>query len=102
MVVILVFMVCEGFNASKIKISEWALFLFFPFGICFGMILAWWKESTGGIVTVGSVAMFYLIHYLNTGRYPRGWTFLVFTIPGFLFLLYSYQAKRVGKAAAQR
>ena len=102
MVVILVFMVGEGFNASKIKISEWALFLFFPFGICFGMILAWWKESTGGIVTVGSVAMFYLIHYLNTGGYPRGWAFLVFTIPGFLFLLYSYQAKRVGKAAAQR
>jgi hypothetical protein len=42
---VLAFMVGEGFHPFGPR--EWLLSLFFPIGICAGMILAWWKEGLG-------------------------------------------------------
>ncbi len=83
---ILAFLVGEGLDLSQMKASEWFGFLFFPVGICAGMILAWWREVLGGIVTVGSLLIFYMIHFMTAGTLPRGWAWLVFAAPGFLFL----------------
>ncbi len=88
--VVLLFMVGEGFNYTLLKPTEWILFLFFPFGISVGMFLSWWREGIGGSVTVGSLVMFYLSHFVTAGKFPNGWTWVVFTIPGFLFLLCWY------------
>lgn len=85
-VLILAFLVGEGIDLSQMKAIEWLGFLFFPVGICAGMILAWWREGLGGIVAVGSLLIFYMIHFMTAGTFPKGWAWLVFAAPGFLFL----------------
>jgi hypothetical protein len=84
---ILAFLVGEGFHPAQIKAREWVGLVFFPVGIAVGMILAWWKEGLGGAITVASLAAFYLIPLATAGALPEGWAFLVFAMPGFLFLL---------------
>jgi len=69
--------------------SEWLGFLFFPFGICVGMIVAWKKENLGGLITVGSLLAAYVLHFAATGALLKGWAWLAFAAPGFLFLLSS-------------
>jgi hypothetical protein len=49
--------------------SEWLLFLFFPIGISAGMILAWWKEGIGESVAVGSLLLFYMIHFASASTF---------------------------------
>jgi hypothetical protein len=85
---VLAFLVGEGFDPSRIQAREWLGIVFFPLGICAGMVLAWWKEGLGGAITVASLLAFYLVHYATSGAFPRGWAFLVFAAPGFLFLLH--------------
>lgn len=63
------------------------LFVFFPLGVCVGMLLGWWRELWGGVVAVASLALFYGIHFVASGRFPGGPYFLIFTVPGILFLL---------------
>jgi len=92
--IILLFFLGEGFNYKLIKPNEWILLLFFPLGVFIGMIIAWWKEGLGGSVSVGSLAMFYIIHFVTSGKFPHGWAWLIFTIPGFFFLLCWILAKK--------
>ena len=80
------FIVGEGIDINEFKPAEWLGFLFFPVGVCVGMIVAWWKERWGGSITVGSLAIFYLIHLTTAGAFPSGWAWLVVAAPGFLFL----------------
>ncbi len=86
--ILALFFIGEGFNPSKIQLNEWILFLFFPFGLITGMVVAWWKEGLGAMIAVGSLVGFYLAHFLQTGGLPRGWAFLAFAVPGFLFLVH--------------
>ena len=79
---------------------EWLGFLFFPFGICVGMIVAWKKESLGGWITVGSLLAAYVLHFAITGTLLKGWAWLAFAAPGFLFLLSSRLARRASAQAA--
>jgi hypothetical protein len=92
---ILAFLVGEGFHPSQVRAREWLGLLFFPVGICAGMVLAWWKEGLGGAITVLSLVAFYGIHLATAGTFPRGWAWWVFAAPGFLFLL-SWQQSRAG------
>lgn len=62
---------------------------FFPFGVIAGLILAWRRELLGGLVSIGSMAAFYLTLYLFDGRFPRGPFFLLLASPGILFMLAS-------------
>lgn len=95
---VLAFIVGEGFNPSGP--SEWLGFQFFPAGISVGMALAWWKEGLGGSITVGSLLAFYVVHLTTAGRLPKGWAWLAFAAPGFLFLLLSRVTRRSRRAAA--
>lgn len=97
---VLAFMVGEGFNPSVLKPNEWLLTLFFPIGICVGMILAWWKDGLGGIVTVGCLLAFYVIHFAIAHTLPHGWAFLAFAAPGFLFLLTWFLSQKTRTTAA--
>lgn len=90
---ILAFLLGEGLDLSQMKANEWLGFLFFPVGICAGMILSWWREVPGGIVTVGSLLIFYMIHFMTAGTFPRGWAWLVFAAPGFLFLFCRHRSR---------
>lgn len=94
---VLLFIGGEGNNPATFK--DWLGFLFFPFGICFGMFLAWWKEGVGGGITIGSLLVFYLIRFVTAGSFPKGWAWLAFAFPGFLFLFYWYRSRKLGVSA---
>jgi hypothetical protein len=95
---VLLFLIGEGINPKTS--AEWSGFLFFPVGICFGLLLAWWKEVIGGSITLGSLLVFYAIHLATAGMLPKGWAWLVFAAPGFLFLLSWYRSRKVSNASA--
>jgi hypothetical protein len=93
---VLGFLVGEGINPTTA--AERLGFLFFPVGICVGMILAWWKEGLGGSITAGSLLVFYAIHLATSGTLPHGLAWLAFAAPGFLFLLSWYRSRKVTNA----
>jgi hypothetical protein len=78
----------EGIHPSTTM--DWIGLLFFPVGISAGMILAWWKEGLGGIITVGSLVAFYMIHYATLQTLPNGAGWFSLSSPGFLFLIHWY------------
>ena len=79
------FIVGEGVHPSGP--GEWIGFIFFPGGITIGMILAWWKEDLGGVITAASLITFYLVRLATAGSFPGGLAWFAFAAPGFLFLL---------------
>jgi hypothetical protein len=87
------FFVGEPFNPRG---GEWLGLIFFPLGVCLGMVAAWWKESLGGFVTVASLAAFYGVNWATVGRLPAGWAFLAFAAPGFLFVASWIVSRRRG------
>jgi len=76
-----------GFRPSQVAPREWIGLMFFPFGVILGMLISWRRELEGSLLSLASLAGFYLVYGLVvTGRLPGGWAFLVFTAPAFLFL----------------
>ena len=94
-ILVLAFLIGEGFNPEQFTLAEWLGFLFFPFGICLGLIVAWWRESFGAIIVIGSLLAFYIIHFATSGIFPKGWAWEVFAAPGFLFALCWYRSRKV-------
>jgi hypothetical protein len=83
----LLLFVFGGRETLKVSGRQWLALVFFPLGIVVGFVVAWWKEGLGGGITVASLLIFYLIFvWLLGGNLARGVWFLVFAIPGFLFL----------------
>jgi hypothetical protein len=78
----------DGVN-GKVTALEWTGLAFFPIGVAIGFLIGWKNELLGGIVSVASLACFYLIYGIGlTGQLPGGAWFIAFTFPGFLFLIY--------------
>lgn len=67
-------------------LPEALLMAFFPFGLMAGMVLGWWKELQGGLMAVGSLAVFYGLMMVQRGQFPSGPYFALFALPGVLFL----------------
>jgi hypothetical protein len=67
-------------------LEEGIAMVFFPVGVCLGMLLAWRREGLGGAITVVSMLAFYLWMRILRGCYPRGPYFLLVAAPGLLFL----------------
>src|SRR5438046_6980945 len=77
-----------GFRPSQVAPREWIGVMFFPFGVILGMLIPWTRELGGSLLSLSSVAGFYVVYGLVvTGRLPGGWAFLLFTAPAFLFLV---------------
>jgi hypothetical protein len=84
----------EGFNPSRVAAREWIGLLFFPVGLALGMVLGWWHERLGGGIATASLLAFYFVYgLLLVGRLPTGLAFVVFGIPGILFLIYGIIAQ---------
>ena len=92
---LLMFAVGERLSFAHFNAIELLQFLFFPVGICAGMIIAWWKEGLGGVVSVVSLLVFYTINFAAKGSFPRGWAFLAFSAPAVLFIISWIDARRI-------
>lgn len=66
--------------------SEWLGIALFPIGVSVGMLLGWWREGLGGIVTLLSLAAFYGWMFVFRNGMPVGPYFLLLSSPGLLFL----------------
>src|SRR5262245_53224829 len=78
--------------------SEAVLFLLFPVGVIVGFVVAWRRELLGGLLTVGSLALFCLWMFVGGGRLA-GPYFLLFAAPGFLHIASALIAGRRRKGA---
>lgn len=86
---ILLIITGEGLNPERVGANEWIGLMFFPVGVVAGMIIAWYREGLGGAISVISLLCFYMIYGLMlNNRFWQGSAFIVFSLPGFLFLLY--------------
>jgi hypothetical protein len=97
---VLAFIIGEGFNPKLFKPTELLGFIFFPIGICLGLVISWWKEGLGAIIVVASLVAFYIVNFITAGTFPKGWAWEVFAAPGFLFALCWYRSRRVVSSAA--
>ncbi|HEY8227765.1 MAG TPA: hypothetical protein VIG25_21020 [Pyrinomonadaceae bacterium] len=94
---LLLFLFGEPFPVTKIRPVEWLGLALFPGGIVLGFGVAWWREGLGGMITIGSLLIFYLVFVLlPSGSFSKGGWFFVFAIPGFLFLI-SWSLRRSQK-----
>jgi hypothetical protein len=50
-----------GQENLRITAASAALFLLFPVGVVAGLAVAWWRELAGGLVTLGSLTVFYVL-----------------------------------------
>jgi len=94
-----------GFRPTQVAPRDWIGLMFFPFGVILGMLISWRRELEGSLLSLASLAGFYLVYGLvMTGRLPGGWAFLVFTAPALLFLASWFARKtlkRQGNLAAR-
>ena len=95
--VLLLFLFGEQFNVSRITPKEWAGLALFPFGVIVGFAIAWRKEILGGAITFVCVVTLCLL-FVRTFRHA--WPFLVFAVPGLLFIISGLVA-RLGRRTAQ-
>ena len=77
--------------------GEAVAFGLFPVGVVAGFVIAWRRELTGGLVTVGSRAVFGLYAFAWSGRW-LGPYFLLFAAPGFLHVASAVIARRAAGA----
>ena len=47
-----------------------------------------------------SFVVFYAIRLVTAGAFPKGWAWLIFAAPGFLFLVASFLSRKANQAAA--
>ena len=90
--ILLLLIIGEWINPSFTY--EWFGLLFIPLGISIGMILAWWWEGLGGGIILGSLLGFYIVHFASTNTFPDGFVWLLFSVPGLLFLLCWYKSRK--------
>ena len=92
--VIGLFVLGEGLRPAELSMREGVLFVLFPLGVSAGMLLAWWRELPGAIVTLACLGLFYAVHLATSGHMPQGPCFLLFAVPGLFFLLSGCLSRR--------
>ena len=88
---VLLFLVGDGLNGQGAKPTgaEWIGLAFWPGGVCFGLIIAWFRIRLGGAIATGSLLGFYVWYLLDRGTFPGGPYFILVAAPGVLFLVAS-------------
>ena len=71
------------------------LHICFPFGVVLGLIIAWFFEGIGSILTIVSIAAFYSIHYFQDGKLPGGPFFLIAVSPSVFFLISKFMRQDI-------
>ena len=93
---ILLFFFGEADFSQPLRISwrEVIMILFFPLGVVGGNVLGWWREGLGAVVCIGSLLLFYLVDLVFTGTFPSGPFFALLALPGLLFGVCWFLARR--------
>ncbi len=73
-IVLVVFLLMEGFYPSELAGVEWLLFFFFPAGVAVGLVIGWLRPAPGGGVAIGSLLVFYVLHPMHGMSFPDGWS----------------------------
>ena len=71
--------------------------LFFPTGVLAGMAISWKWEKIGGIITIVSLLIFYMLIIIPRGAFRAILTTLLLAVPGFLFLFCSLLSRNLKK-----
>jgi hypothetical protein len=87
-----------GLEPGLPTLKEAVAMAFFPFGVMAGMVWGWRNELVGGLISVISLAVFYVVMVTLGGRFPGGPYFLIFASPGFAFLACGLLARRLRAA----
>lgn len=74
---------------------EWLMLAFFPIGMVVGLMVGWWRELMGGLITIGSLSVFYGLMMMHTQRFPPGPYFAILASPGMLFVIVGLWARAV-------
>ena len=78
-------MIGEQFAPLKLGATELAMSIAFLTALI-GMLVLWkWEGLGGGLVLVGML-VFYGINFAASGRFPSGWFFPLYYLPGVLSL----------------
>jgi hypothetical protein len=88
-----------GLEHLRLTPGEAVGFLCFPVGVVAGFVVAWWREGLGGVIAIGSLALFYLWMFARDGRVPGGPYFLLFAAPGFLHVASALIRRQRGQSA---
>ncbi len=70
-------------DVVNISPREWLLWGGFG-GSLVGFALLWKWELAGGITALSGMTLFYSMNYALSGKFPGGWIFPLFFLPGFL------------------
>lgn len=87
---ILLFAFGESGSGNPPGFREIIGLLLFPTGVVLGLIIAFKKTTLGGLISVFSLLLFYLWHYITTYSFPTGAAFIAFTAPAVIFLAASF------------
>jgi len=79
---------------ATITLWEAIAIMFFPVGVLAGLIIAWKKEVLGGIINIASMAIFFTYMCILRGRILEGWIWIIFILPGILFIISNYKTKK--------
>ncbi len=82
----LIFAGQAGSGNRPLELHEWVGLTLFPGGVCIGLMIAFFRERPGGVVTISSLAGFYIWHYVVGGDLPGGPVFVLLAAPGALWL----------------
>ena len=85
-----------GEESISPTLREAVAMAFFPFGVIAGMIVGWKYELRGGLISVISLGLFYAVMAIMRRGIPTTPWFVVFTLPGILFLAAGLLQKRRG------
>jgi hypothetical protein len=74
-----------GVSLMRLTPREGILMVLFLTALA-GMVVGWRHEALGGALTVGSLALFYVLEWSFRGRVPTGGALALVALPGLLFL----------------
>ncbi len=78
---------------SDLTTTEYLLIGAFS-AIWLGYAFGWSNEKWGTILILGGWLAFYMINFIDTGRFPRGFFMVSLVFPGILYLVYLINDKK--------
>lgn len=85
----LLFLVAHAVDADgipRLTLVEGSLMLCMLTSLA-GMVVLWFREGLGGLMTLVGIGAFYAIDTVATGTMPGGWIFPLYFVPGVLSLI---------------